>query len=108
MKRTLGTDIFGLETVFHHDEHTNISTIEHKQDVQGLIDRNKSLHNTSYQRDGIKNDLCHVANIPDVVQIQWMKKYGIKDILAEEYMPLILKLLNSPEYKYLKTGNMKL
>ena len=107
MKRSLGKD-FGLETIFHHDEKTNVSTIEHKQDVQKFIDVNKDLHNTSYQRDGIKDDWVHAARIPEIVQIQWMQKYGIKDIYSREYTPLILKLLNSPEYKYLKTGTMKL
>lgn len=106
MKRSLGKEL-GVETIFHHDAATDVSTIEHKQDVSALVDKNKALHNTSYQRDGIKQEWVHAASIPEIVQIKWMREHGIKDIYSEEYWPLIKRLLNSPEYRYLKTGTMK-
>lgn len=107
--RSLGVDpLTGLETIHHYDEVTGETHIEHKQDVTPIIDRNKALHNTDYQRAGIKNEWMHAAIIPEVVQIQWRKKYGIKDIYSEEHWPLIRRLLNSPEYRYLKTGSCKL
>ena len=68
----------------------------------------KALHNTDIQKKGAKEGWMPGAHIPDIVQIQWMKEYGIKNIFDREYMPLITRLLNSPDYRYLKYGTMKL
>lgn len=107
--RSLGKDeLTGLETIHHYDEVTGETHIEYKQDIQGIIDLNKKLHNTDIQEKGIKKDFMLAARIPEIVQIQWMHKYGIKDIYSEEYWPKIRKLLNSPEYKYLRVGNKKI
>ena len=107
--RSLGKDhLTGLETIHHFDEATGETHIEHRQDITGVIDRNKYLHNTSHQKDGIKESWMHAAVIPEIVQIQWRKEYGIKNICDDEYWPKIKRLLNSPEYKYLKTGNLKI
>ena len=107
--RSLGVDpLTGLETIHHYDDATGKTTIEHKQDCQAIIDHNKKLHNTSYQKDGVKVDWVHAAIIPEIIQIKWMKEYGIKSVYLEEYWPKIRQLLNSPDYRYLKTGNMKL
>jgi len=107
--RSLGKDsLTGLETIHHYDEATGQTHIEHKQDVEGIIELNKHLHNTTHQRDGIKKGWVHAAIIPEIVQIKWRKEFGIKNIYDEEYWPKVRALLNSPDYRYLKTGNMKL
>lgn len=107
--RSLGKDeLTGLETIHHYDEVTGETHIEHRQDIQDQIDLNKARHNSDYQKNGIKEEWMHAAHIPDIVQIQWMRKYGIKDILSEEHWPLVRKLLNSAEYKYLKTGTCRI
>lgn len=107
--RSLGIDpLTGLETIHHFDEVTHVTTIEHRQDVQCVIDKNKALHNTDYQRSGIKREWVHAATIPEIIQIKWKKEHGIEDVYAEEYWPKIKALLNSPDYRYLKTGNMKI
>jgi hypothetical protein len=107
--RSLGIDpISGLETIHHYDELTDFTHIEYKQDIQPIIDMNKALHNTSKQHDGVKDAWVHAAIIPQIVQIQWMKDHGIKDVYSEEYWPKVKRLLNSPDYRYLKTGPMKL
>lgn len=107
--RSLGVDpLTGLETIHHYDQVTGETHIEHKQDISAILNRNKALQNTDHQKMGIKNEWMHAATIPEVVQIQWMHKYGIKDIYSEESWPIIKKLLNSSEYKYLRVGNAKL
>ena len=109
MSKTISIDeLTGLETIHHYDHTTGYTHIEHRQDVSAVIERNKEFHKTSYQHDGVKNNWVHAASIPEVIQIQWMREYGIKDIYSTEYWPLIKRLLNSPEYRYLKTGTMKL
>jgi hypothetical protein len=107
--RSLGKDqLTGLETIHHYDEVTGKTHIEHRQDVSGIIERNKELQKTDHQKVGIKNEWMHAASIPEIVQIQWMQKYGITDIYNEEYWPLIKKLLNSADYRYLRVGNARI
>ena len=109
ISRSLGKDpLTGLETIHHYDEITKETHIEHVQDVQSIIERNKLIAKTDHQRKGLKKEWVHIATIPEVVQIQWMKKYGIKDIYSEEHWPLVKRLINSPEYRYLRVGDMKL
>jgi hypothetical protein len=106
--RSLGKDeLTGLETIHHYDEVTGETHIEYRQDIEPLLNLNKARHNSDYQKKGIKNEWMHAASIPEIVQIQWMQKYGIKDVYSEEYWPKIKQLLNT-EYKYLKTGPAKL
>lgn len=106
--RTLGTDpLTGLETIHHYDDMTGETHIEYKQDVSALLEANKALRSTDHQRKGIKDSWMHAASIPEIVQIQWMKKYGIKDVYSPEYWPKIRRLLNG-EYKYLKVGDARL
>ena len=107
--KSLGIDeLTGLETIHHYDPMTDMTHIEYRQDLQCLVDMNKNLHNTDYQKKGIKKSWMHAATIPPVIQIKWMKEYGIKDIYDPEYLPLVKRLLNSPDYRYLKTGALKI
>ena len=107
--RSLGKDeLTGLETIHHYDDVTGETHISYKQDIQAQIDLNKARHNTDYQKKGIKEEWMHAAHIPDIIQIQWMHKYGITDIHSEEHWPLVRKLLNSAEWKYLKTGTARI
>ena len=108
ISKDLSYDSFtGIKTIHHYDEMTGKTHLEYVQDVEGLVDKNKALHNTEHQKIGIKNSWMHAATIPDIVQLQWKKKYNI-DIYSEEDWPRIRKLLNSPDYRYLKTGNCKI
>ena len=100
-------ELTGIETIHHYDEVTGKTYIEYIQDVQTVVDRNKELAKTDYQKHGAKNEFMHAATIPPVVELQWRQKYGIKDIYSEEYWPKIKRLLNN-EYKYLKVGDYKL
>ena len=107
--RSLGKDpITGLETIHHYDEQTDYTHIEYKQDVSAGLDMVKAVQNTDAQQKGVKESWMPGAWIPEIVQIQWMKKYGITDIYSEEFLPLIVKLLNSPDYAHLKYGRKKL
>ena len=70
-----------------------------------MLDQNKSLQNDEgYSKNGIKNEMWHFASIPVVVQLQWLKKYGPdNDPMKKGNERLLFRLLNDPEWRYLKT-----
>jgi len=107
-KRLFGYDPFTKVTTYHYYDHvTDYTHIETVQDIQPYLNLSKKLHNTSYQKDGIKKDMMHAAHFPDVVQEKWLREYGI-NVLNPAHMPRVLRMLNDPEWKYLKTGSCKL
>ena len=96
-------------TKFHIDDGQII--IEEIQDVQDILEANKraATHDvggggrlTETDRKGIKNGWWKVASIPNTVIAQWLK-LGV-NIHRPDDWPKIRKLLNSPEWRYLRTG----
>ena len=106
MKRILGHDPdYGVTEIFHYDHTTGDVHIETVQDVEGHLDHTNELRNDEqYTRDGIKDGMWHYAHIPIVVQMRWLSEYGSKDWpLRPGNEKLLFRLLNSPEWRYLKT-----
>ena len=104
MKRLLDHDNFsGLSTYHNYDELTDTTTLEYVQDVEPILNNNKALQNDEdYTKQGIKNEFWHYGNIPVIIQMKWLKEHNV-DIYKKEDWPRILKLMNDPDYKYLKT-----
>lgn len=110
MKKLLDHDPeSGVSEWFHYDHVTGDVHIETVQDVDPYLDATKALQNDeSYSRDGIKKEMWHYARIPVVVQMRWLNEYGSKDWpMRPGNEKLLFRLLNSPEWKYLKaTGKI--
>jgi hypothetical protein len=108
MKRLLDHDeTTGVTEVFHYDHVTGDAFIETLQDVDGILDGNKALQNSDdYTKHGMKNDMLHFASIPIVVQMRWLAEYGSESWpMRPGNEKLLFRLLNSPEWRYLKTTN---
>lgn len=106
--RSLGIDMLtGVQTLHHHDESTNITTFEHKQDAGPIIERNKALQNTDHQRKGLKSGFMHLATIPDPFLLVWAKEIGTRDLYGSEMAEYIAKKLKLPEYRYLNVGSLR-
>jgi hypothetical protein len=73
--------------------------LHYEQDVEPLLDHNKALQGEGVDR---KSEFRHYASVPVTVQYQWIKDYGV-DPLAPEHQDLLTRLLNSNEWRYLKT-----
>ncbi|WBT40162.1 hypothetical protein [Hyphomicrobium sp. DMF-1] len=73
--------------------------LHYSQDVEPLLDHNKACQGESLNR---KSEFRHYASVPVTVQYQWIKDYGV-DPLAPEHQDLLTRLLNSNEWRYLKT-----
>lgn len=106
MKRLLEHDSFtGLTQYIHYDELTDETHIETVQDSTRLnaeVEASRSLQNDEdYTRKGMKNDMLHYAHIPSGVLMEWFAQgVDINDRKA------LIKMVNKPEYAYLKTTNL--
>jgi hypothetical protein len=108
LKRVLDHDpLSGVTEIFHYDELTKDVHVETRQDVTPILDQNKEFQNDdSYWKEGVKNDMAHFATIPILVQLEWLNKYGPEnDPMRKGNERLLFRLLNSPDYRYLKTTN---
>jgi hypothetical protein len=52
-----------------------------------------------------KSEFRHYASVPITVQYEWIRRYGV-DPLAPEHQDLLARLLNDPEWRYLKTQDV--
>lgn len=73
--------------------------------MEGHLDHSRELaQDDQYTRDGIKRGMWHYAHVPIVVQMRWLSEYGMKDWpMRPGNEKLLFRLLNSPEWSYLKT-----
>ena len=108
MKRLLDYDpLTGISQYFHYSESTGEWAIESVQDVDTILDMNKSMQNDeSYSELGIKNEFWHVARIPVVIQEKWLREDGI-DVFNKDHWKKVKRKLNDPDYLYLKTTTGK-
>jgi len=100
MKRLFDHDpLSGLTEWFHYDDATDKITIETVDDVEPVLDANKR----SYNEGRKSTDFRRIATIPPVVQLLWMEKYGV-DLTNKDHLPAVKRLLNDPEWRYLRTS----
>jgi len=92
----------GISTWHHFDNGTGKTWIESTQDVSRIIERNKRLQNdSSYSDRGRKNDMLHLATIPNNVIMKIKQDHNI-DVFNKDDLKKLEKLLQSSEYKYLR------
>jgi len=104
MKRIIDFDPFtGVTDVFEYDYLTDVTTVSRHQDVEPILEQNKFLQNDeSYTKKGIKNEFWHYASLPTVIIEKWHRELNI-DVFNKNDERKVFQLLNSPEYRYLKT-----
>jgi len=103
-KRLLQVDpLTGLMTWHSYDPQTDETTISYTSDAGPIIEKNKELQNDpAFSQYGIDNDFWLYARIPVGVQLDWLINHGV-DINNKEHGARMSKLLNDPQYRYLKT-----
>ena len=87
--------------VFHFHDATGEFAIEHIEDIKPLIDANQKLRDNDHSS---KDEFRLSARIPLTVVYEWKNKFGV-DINNKDHMKAVKRLLNSPDYRYLKTTN---
>jgi hypothetical protein len=102
-KRLLDFDAFsGVKTFHDYDEATQQTSLTYVQDVSAALDANKAAANHA---SGPLGDMVHVASIPVSVQLKWLIDKGI-DVLNPDHKQAVAKLLDDPEWRYLKVRNI--
>lgn len=103
-KRLLDYDPTTKTTTWHDYDHSNRKTyIITEQDCEGIVEANKrkqNSHNTS--QFSKKADYYHFASVPNTVLMEWKTKHGV-DWNNKDDLPKIERLLQSNEYRYLRT-----
>lgn len=100
MERLLDRDpISGVSTYFRPSDDGKSFDIRYHQDCEGLIEENKKAQNDAPARP--VGDFHHVAEIPVGIQYKWMVEKGV-DVHNREHWPAVRRLLNDPEWRYLK------
>jgi len=109
-KKSLGKNSAGVERIFHYDPDTEETHIEYQQDVTASLEYSKRMaKEPDYWKEGVKKSFAHVAHIPLIVQYRWLEQYGRDDDpMKPENFGLLCKLLESPEFRYLKTTDKKI
>lgn len=76
------------------------------QDVEPIFERNKAQQNSG---DGWtpSKDMRKVASIPVVIIEKWMREEGV-NIFDPNHADAVKRLLNSNEYRYLRTALWRL
>lgn len=75
----------------------------HEQDISRILSDNREEANDEEKtKQGIKNDWWKYASVPTVVEVEWLQKYGVS-LDNPDHKKKVFSLLNSPEYRYLKT-----
>ena len=85
--------------IFHFHEPTKEFAIEHIQDIQPLVDSNKNLQENDHL---MRDELRLSARIPLTVYYVWKNKFGV-DVFNPDHKEGVKRLLNSADYRYLKT-----
>jgi hypothetical protein len=100
----IDTDPLTGESVWYEfDRATEQAVITHEQPVSNIIDNNVADTNDTWRtQEGIKRDWWHYARVPNTVIIEWKQKYGV-DFYNPADKKKVFQLLNSPDYKLLKT-----
>ena len=103
-KRILDYDPFsGITTTFDYIESEDRTVIGREQDCSLILEANKVLQNEDeVWKRGVKQSWAHYCQVPNIIIEKWKKDHGV-DFFNKDHEKAWLKLVNQPEYRYLKT-----
>jgi hypothetical protein len=79
--------------------------LHYEQDCEPIVEMNKAKQSAGRAYYAKDNEMWKVASIPITVQYQWLTKHGV-DIMNKDHWPGVKRLLNDPEWRYLKTAEI--
>jgi hypothetical protein len=79
--------------------------IVYEQDCEHILQRNHDSRGQGKWGASTDSEMRKVAEIPITVQMKWLIDHGI-DCYKRDHWPGVRRLLNSNEYRYLKTAEV--
>ena len=101
--RFLGYDpALGMTEAFHFDHSSGDFTVETIHNVEPIMEANKRAQNNG---DGFtpSRDMKWIARIPNVVIEKWLNELGV-NIFDKNHAPAVRRLLNSSDWRHLRTS----
>lgn len=95
----------GMKLWWHDSDDGKSFSIEYEQDAQPIIELNKAKQKAGRAYYAQDDEMWRVASIPVGVQMKWLVEHGV-DVHNEEHWPRVKRLLNDPEWRYLKTAEI--
>jgi len=94
----------GVKVRAHLDSNGQDLAIEHIQDVEPILERNKLFRGEDQHSDWGR----HVASIPNVIYVKWLDEEHRKGntslrMFTPEFDLIVQRKLNDPEWAYLRT-----
>lgn len=94
----------GVTTTHEYDAATDTSIVRRHQDVEAILEANKALQNADDKGWVSRSrEMRRVASIPNVIIEKWRIEKGI-DVFNPNHKEAVKRLLNDPEWLYLRTG----
>lgn len=101
-ERLLDYDPFtGVRQWFSSSEDGDTWHVRHEQDTQAFTDLNKEQQADGWDK---REDMWHAARIPNVIIVEWMVKHGV-NLFDPNHKPGVKRLLNDPDYRYLRVNH---
>lgn len=95
----------GLKTFIASDmDDPDTVLVRHEQSAESLetlLDRNKAAQNEAFDK---RSDMWHAAHIPVGVMYEWVTKHGV-NAWNPAHAEGVKRLLNDPEYRYLRVNH---
>ncbi len=100
--------LVGFTTAAFGVQHTIVDNVDglafkSTQDVEPILDLNKAAFNDGTMGYTPSRDMRKIAEIPLVVAEKWRNELGV-DVFDKNHAPAVKRLLNDPEWLYLRTA----
>ena len=91
-----------ISTHFEYDGGSDQFKVIRTQNTDPIIEDNKqAILDVDGHRAQAKNDWALYAKVPNIVIEKWLNEEGV-NFFDRDHWPKVMKLINSPEYRYLK------
>lgn len=97
-----------LQTKIHLDSNGQDLAVEHIQDVEPILERNKILRTIGQKSDCARE----VADIPHVILIRWLDEEHARGntelrMFSVEFNQIVKRKLQDPDWAYLRTDSQQ-
>lgn len=77
--------------------------VNHVQDVEPYLERNKRLANSGWDGYDSSRDFRHVGTVPDVIAYRWLTVHGV-NLFDPGQQDGVRRLFNDPDYAFLRSS----